>query len=91
MTQKDLDAVHKANGIKLFCEKEHGLFAHIHEKIAELSKQIIDETDAEKRELLWLQARCYKDISQHYKTVINNGVIASRQLDFERRKEETDK
>ncbi len=75
---------------KTFCEVEHGLFQHVSEKVAELSKQIIEETDKENRELLWLQARCYTEISQHYKTVINNGVIASKNLEFERRKEDTE-
>ena len=89
MTQKDVESAQKARMAKTFCEAEHGLFQHVSEKISELSKQIIEETDQEKRDLLWHQARCYSEISQHYKTVINNGVIASRNLEFERQKEET--
>lgn len=91
MTQKDLETEQKARTVKAFCEGEHGLFQHIKDKLAELSKQIIDEEDKDKRDLLWHQARCYSEISQHYTNVINNGVIAAKQLEFERRKEETGK
>ncbi len=89
MSQKDIEAEHKARMVKTFCEAEHGLFQHIDERVEKLGREIIAEDDEQKRDLLWFQARCYIELKAHYKTVINNGAIASKQMEVERRKEET--
>jgi hypothetical protein len=89
LSQKDIEAEHKARMVKTFCEAEHGLFQHIDERVEELGWEIIAEDDEQKRNLLWVQARCYTELMAHYKTVVNNGAIASAQMEAELRKQET--
>jgi len=88
LSQKDVEAEHKARMVKTFCEAEHGLFQHIDERVEELGREIIAEDDEQKRDLLWVQARCYTELKTHYKTILNSGAIASAQMEVERRKEE---